>query len=115
MKNTLAAGALLLPAALAASDILFGFVTDPACGPCLHEVVADGPGSVQSKEFAKYLCMGNGGSAVAVCITECGTKSPQEDTLDIAYTQAQVDLIMGAVFDYWYVPLPTWNGSVGDN
>jgi hypothetical protein len=103
----LAAGALFLPATLAAVDTLFNHITDPGCGPCLHQVVAEGPGSVRSKEFANYLCMGEGDSAVAVCITECGSRSSSVDPLDDAYTMAQVDLIMGAVFDCWYVFPPT--------
>ncbi len=103
MKHIIAAATVLFPTILAASDTIFGSITDPACGPCLHRVVANGPGSVVSKEFANYLCMGTGGDAVAVCITECGTQSPSNDILQTAYTEAQIDLIMGAVFDYWCV------------
>ncbi|KAB5511160.1 hypothetical protein GE09DRAFT_755246 [Coniochaeta sp. 2T2.1] len=113
MKSILAVATLCFPAALAATDTIFFSITDPACGPCLHRVVANGPGSVQSKEFAYYLCMGTGGSEVAVCITECGTKSRYSDdvALDEAFTEAQIDLIMGAVFDYWYAPLANCLGS----
>jgi hypothetical protein len=101
----LAAWALFLPAALAASpDTIFGSITDP-CGPCLHEVVANGPGIIESKEFANYLCIGEGGGAVAVCIAQCGSMSPSGDPVAIAAIEAQVFLIGGALFDYWYVLL----------
>ncbi len=102
MKSILAAGALFLPAALGATDTLFTSISDPACGPCLHKVVADGPGNIQTKEFANYLCLGKGGSAVAVCMTQCGSASSSDDALDIAYKRAQINLIIGVVFDYWY-------------
>ncbi len=112
MKNILAAATPFFAAALAATDTIFGSITDPACGPCLHQVVANGPGRVESKEFANYLCLGTGGNAVAVCITECGTKSPSSDVLDIAYTEAQIDLIAGAVFDYWYASTTSCSGGI---
>ncbi len=103
MKSIFAAATLFFPAALAASDTIFGSIPDP-CGPCLHRVVANGPGRVESKEFANYLCMGEGDGAIAVCITECGTSSSSGDVLDISYVEAQVYLIMGVLFDYWYAP-----------
>jgi hypothetical protein len=109
MKAILAAGAFFLPAALGATDIIFDFVT-LGCGPCLHQAVAAGPGAVQSKEFAEYFCLGKGADAVALCIPDC--KSTSDDVLDIAYARAQVDLIVGAVFDYWYVYPTSGLGTV---
>ena len=101
MKTILAAAALFLPAALAATDTIFGSIPEP-CGPCLHQLVANGPGSVESKEFANYLCMGEGGSDFLRCMTECGKKSPSDSVLDIDFTEGQNFLIIRVIFDYWY-------------
>ena len=104
MKTILAAAALFLPAALAATDTIFGSIPDP-CGPCLHQVVADGPGSVESMEFAHYLCMGEGSNGVFLCMRDyCGTKSPLDSVFDIDFTEGQNLLIIRALFDYWYAP-----------
>ncbi|KAM5383033.1 hypothetical protein ACJA88_003566 [Fusarium oxysporum] len=93
----IAAGTFFLPLALASKGIFDG--VDPLCAPCLNEAVADGPGNTQSKKFANYLCMGQGASAVSLCITECGT-STSGDINDISAAEARVDLIMGIVFGY---------------
>ncbi|EWZ28085.1 hypothetical protein FOQG_19296 [Fusarium oxysporum f. sp. raphani 54005] len=90
-------GALFLPFVLA-YDGLFGGV-DPLCAPCLNEVVADGPSNTQSKEFANYLCIGLGASAVGLCISECGI-STSGDIMDQAEAQGRSAIITGIVFDY---------------
>ena len=100
----LTAGALFPLAALASSAI-FGFITDPGCAPCLDNVIANGPGSTESMEFATYLCIGSGGSDAAVCISRCGSTIPFDDPVAIAASEAQVELLMGSLFDYWYVTL----------
>ena len=95
-------GALFLPFALAYNSLFAG--VDPICAPCLNKVVADGPSNTHSEEFANYLCIGQGGSAVAVCIAECGTATSESDgPFDIGQAGARVDIIMGIAFDYWYV------------
>jgi len=98
----IALGALFLPFVLVYGD-LFG-VVDPLCAPCLNEVVADGPSNTQSKEFANYLCMGPGASAVGLCISEseCGI-STSDEIIDQAEAQGRSAIITGIVFDYWYV------------
>ncbi|EMT63013.1 hypothetical protein NOF04DRAFT_6326 [Fusarium oxysporum II5] len=93
----IAAGTFFLPLALASKGVFDG--VDPLCRPCLNEAIADGPGNTQSKKFANYLCMGQGASAVSLCITECGT-STSGDINDISAAEARVDLIMGIVFGY---------------
>jgi hypothetical protein len=94
----IALGALFLPFVLVYGDLFDG--VDPLCAPCLNEVVADGPSNTRSKEFVNYVCVGQGASAVAQCITECGI-STSGDIIDTA--AAQVPIIMGIMFDYWYV------------
>ena len=106
MKIIFVAAALFFPTTLAASDTIFGSIPEP-CGPCLHQVVANGPGSVESKEFANYLCWGDGGSAIIRCVTECGKKKPSDTIFDVNWTEGQVGLISRAFFDYWYAPQPT--------
>ncbi|KAL5623701.1 hypothetical protein FOBRF1_002951 [Fusarium oxysporum] len=93
----IAAGTFFLPLALASKGVFDG--VDPLCAPCLNEAIADGPSDTQSKKFANYLCMGQGASAVSLCITECGT-STSGDVNDISAAAARVDLIMGIVFGY---------------
>ncbi|KAL7768445.1 hypothetical protein ACKLNR_002746 [Fusarium oxysporum f. sp. zingiberi] len=93
----IAAGTFFLPLALASKGIFDG--VDPLCAPCLNKAIADGPSNTQSKEFANYLCMGQGGSAVSLCITECGT-STSSDIIDTSAAEARADLIIGIVFDY---------------
>ena len=100
----LTAGALFPLASLASSPI-FGYITDPGCAPCLDNVIANGPGSTQSKEFATYLCIGSGGNDAAVCITGCGSKTPLDDPIAIAASEAQLQLLLGSLFDYWHVPV----------
>ncbi|KAM0384906.1 hypothetical protein ACHAQC_011910 [Fusarium culmorum] len=91
----IAVSALCLPFALAYNGFFDG--VDPVCAPCLNEVVADGPSNTRSKEFVNYLCVDQGASAVAQCITECGI-STSGDIIDTA--AAQVPIIMGIMFDY---------------
>ncbi|KAL2130723.1 hypothetical protein VTI74DRAFT_6052 [Chaetomium olivicolor] len=100
----LAAGALLLLAALAVTDSILPSVTDPACGPCLQEVVANGPGSPESKEFAHYFCLGEGANAVADCAAKCGPKGPSEsdDPVVIAAVGAQHNAIRSGFFFYCF-------------
>ncbi|SCO78267.1 uncharacterized protein FRV6_02480 [Fusarium oxysporum] len=93
----IAAGTFFLPLALASKGIFDG--VDPLCAPCLNEAIADGPGNTQSKKFANYLCMGQGASAVSLCITECGT-STSSDIIDTSAAEARADLIIGIMFDY---------------
>lgn len=95
-------GALFLPLMLAYAGLFDG--VDPLCTPCLNEVVADGPSNTESKEFATYLCIGRGVSAVALCISEseCGIPT-SGDVIDEAEAQGRGAIIMGIVFDYWYV------------
>ena len=104
MKRILAAATLFLPAALAATDTIFGTIPDP-CGPCLHRVVANGPGSVESKEFANYICIGEGGGEIAVCVTECGATSTVGDVMASSYVEAQLYLIIGLLFGIAVKPL----------
>jgi hypothetical protein len=98
----IAVGALFLPFVLAYGGLFDG--VDPLCAPCLNEVVADGPSNTQSKEFANYLCIGRGVSAVGLCISasECGI-STSGDIIDQAEAQGRSAIITGIVFDYWYV------------
>ncbi|EXK38568.1 hypothetical protein FOXG_04836 [Fusarium oxysporum f. sp. lycopersici 4287] len=93
----IAAGTFFLPLALASKGIFDG--VDPLCAPCLDEAIADGPSNTQSKEFANYLCMGQGGSAVSLCITECGI-STSSDIIDTSAAEARADVIIGIMFDY---------------
>ncbi|RKL22835.1 hypothetical protein BFJ70_g13030 [Fusarium oxysporum] len=93
----IAVGTFFLPLALASKGVFDG--VDPLCRPCLNEAIAGGPGNTQSKKFANYLCMGQGASAVSLCITDCGT-STSGDINDIPAAGARVDLIMGIVFGY---------------
>jgi hypothetical protein len=97
----IAVGALFLPFVLAYGGLFDG--VDPLCAPCLNEVVADSPSNTQSKEFANYLCIGRGASAVALCISEseCGI-STSGDIIDQAEAQGRSAIITGIVFDYWY-------------
>lgn len=92
--------ASFLSAALASNPI-FGAIADPACGPCIDRAVANGPGNTESKDFANYLCIGSGGTAVATCITLCGSSNPSLDPVAIAAVSAEIQIIMGSVFDYW--------------
>ncbi|KAF9767977.1 hypothetical protein IL306_014784 [Fusarium sp. DS 682] len=93
----IAAGTFFLPFALASKGVFDG--VDPLCAHCVNEALADGPSNTQSKKFANYLCMGQGASAVSLCITECGT-STSGDIIDTSAAEARIDLIMGIVFDY---------------
>ncbi|KAH6870966.1 hypothetical protein B0T10DRAFT_466901 [Thelonectria olida] len=93
----IAVGALFLPFALAYNGFFEG--VDPLCAPCLNEAIADGPSNTQSKEFANYLCMGQGASAVALCITECGM-STSGDPVESAEAEARIYIITGIVVDY---------------
>jgi len=101
MKLYLAIAITLFLSATLATNPVFGPIADQACGPCIDRAVAAGPANTQSKEFANYLCIGSGGTAVATCITLCGSLSPSLDPVALAGVSAEIQLIVGSAFDYW--------------
>jgi hypothetical protein len=69
-----------------------------------------------TKEFANYICIGEGSGEIAVCVTECGATSTVGDVMASSYVEAQLYLIIGLLFDYWYAPRPTvWDSSQTPN
>lgn len=91
--KSLAAGTLFRAAL--ASSYIFGFIIDPRCAPCFDGAIARGPGAIESKAFAQYLCMGSGGSDAVVCISMCGAGIG--DVAEESYVSTQLNLLMGSV------------------